>query len=64
MSIIGSIDVSSNQYSDVQGDTGCDCEDEIWMYPVLIPFLVEDFEEERVLWILYCPECHSWTLCD
>jgi hypothetical protein len=51
---------------------GCPCskDDElsedvdVFMYLIDIPFVVENFEEERTLNVLYCTKCHSWSLCD
>lgn len=38
---------------------------DIWSFVVDATFEeVEDTEDERILYIVYCTECHSWKLCD
>ncbi|MBL5769035.1 hypothetical protein HV454_15605 [Bacillus sporothermodurans] len=51
--------------SQINNDVVKYVEPDIWSFVVDATFEeVEDTEDERILSIVYCTECHSWKLCD
>lgn len=69
-SILHTLDETSPDYTNVNGVTFCDCVERIEedvqmdMFVVPIPFVEEDFEEERNISIILCTNCGKWSMCD